>query len=93
MVRKPKTDTAQAPKKLLVAGSDPILSPDSGAKTPFGVPGRSRPGIHRNSIFRSLCRVGFRADVAKNSWQLLPSFSGKSCQNSRARFARDSFCP
>jgi hypothetical protein len=91
MVRKPKTDAAQAPKKLLVAGSDPILASRFSAKIPSGVaPGH---GIHRNSFLQSLCPVGFRADVAKNSWQLLPRFSGKSCQNSRARFARDSSRP
>jgi hypothetical protein len=43
MVRKPKTDAAQAPKKLLVAGSDPILASRFSAKSPSGFAGRSRP--------------------------------------------------
>ena len=43
MVRKPKTDAAQAPKKFLVAGSDPILASRFSAKIPSGFGGRSRP--------------------------------------------------
>ena len=43
MVRKPKTDAAQAPKKGLVAGSDPILASPFSAKIPSGFAGRSRP--------------------------------------------------
>jgi hypothetical protein len=43
MVRKPKADAAQAPKKGLVAGSDPILASRFSARIPSGFGGRSRP--------------------------------------------------
>src|SRR5712671_7596853 len=45
----PRNSQAETKNKLrrgkihTVAGSDPILSPFFGAKTPYGVPGRSRP--------------------------------------------------
>jgi hypothetical protein len=63
-------------------------------RNPLGLRG-SLPATVSTEIrlFRACAASVSGADGAKNSWQLLPRFSGKSCQNSRARLARDSFRP
>jgi excisionase family DNA binding protein len=72
-----------------VAGSDPILAPDSGAKTPFGVPGRSRPRWTASAVLDSAFAASLtRGQTPGFDWQFLSVRTDEGTRDASAQASK-----